>query len=173
MVSSFYLKRFLSVRDFFFFFLIMKTRFSKDDRYIFGKKKKKRLTRVICHQRTVLIANIWPAWTRTLLFRTIYEEIISIFNTYCYFFLLCPLAYIRITAFHLCLWAFLYLSPQRLLTSTLQRYCTFLPKVPSPWCVLSSCNISAFHLNGSSLVFHFQERRIVILFPKLSIVAVK
>lgn len=40
MVSSFYLKRFLSVRDF-FFFLIMKTRFSKDDRYIFGKKKKK------------------------------------------------------------------------------------------------------------------------------------
>jgi len=44
--------------------------------------------RVVCHLRTVLTANIWPAWTGPCFSR----ETISIFNTYCYFFLLCLLA---------------------------------------------------------------------------------
>lgn len=73
MFFNFYLKPFLSVRGF-SFFNIMKTQLSKDERYILGKKKNTNESRLPLKSR--FDSKYW-----TPHFRTISDEIFSIFNT--------------------------------------------------------------------------------------------
>lgn len=72
----------------------MKTQLSKAKRYILEKST---------NDSRLPLKNSSDSKYWTPHFRTISEEIFSIFNTHCSFFQLCPLARTRITALHLCL----------------------------------------------------------------------
>lgn len=128
----------------------MRSQFSNYKRCILDKKV---LMRVVCRWRTVLLANIWPAWTRTLCFKGKYFH-------FQYILLLLSTLPTGIDKNHWC--PLVPGSPA-----------LPLPKAPSPWGSLSSSDIAAFHGNGSHSVFHFWERKIVDLLPYLSIAAVK